>query len=104
MKSIVSFNIPTQDFTLSRAITFYFICQKSRHSLYLYKNNETCRIDRMTELITFLLTADDERILIVIEGDQAEAILKQLITTVFSKRLPQQMDHTDAKICSSIKK
>jgi len=91
MKSIVSFNIPTYDFTLDRAITFYFICRKSHHSLYLYKNDQTCRIDRMTELITFLLTSDDDRILIIIEGDEAKNIMKQLIEYMYAKRVPEKV-------------
>lgn len=85
MKSIVSFNIPTYDLTFDRAITFYFICRKSQHSLYLYKNDRTCKIERMTELISFLLTSEEERVLIVVEGHEAKSVMKQLIGYMYSK-------------------
>jgi phosphotransferase system HPr-like phosphotransfer protein len=86
MKSIVSFNIPTHDFTFDRAITFYFICRNHNHSLYLYKNDQTCKIERVTELITFLLTSEDERVLTVVEGPDAKNIMKQLISYMYSNR------------------
>ena len=90
MKSIISFHLPTRDLTLERAIMFFYICRKSNHSLYLHKNDQTCQIERMTELISFLLTSDDHHILIIIEGNEAKTVMKQLIGYMYAYKTSEE--------------
>lgn len=91
MKSIVSFNIPTHDFTFDRALTFYFICKQTNHSMYLYRNDQTCRIRRVTELISFLLTSEEKHVLIVIEGHKAKTVMKEIVNYMYAKGMPRQL-------------
>ncbi|MFC4617160.1 hypothetical protein ACFO4N_00295 [Camelliibacillus cellulosilyticus] len=84
MKSIVSFNVPIKDFNFVRAINFYFLCRKSGHNIYLYMSGKVSRIERMTQWVTFLLTSENERLLVVIEGHDAEITMKRLIKYLYS--------------------
>ncbi|GGE32406.1 hypothetical protein GCM10011391_08840 [Pullulanibacillus camelliae] len=86
MKNIVSFNFPIRDFTLEKLIDFYFICSQSGQNVYLYKDGKTCRIERMTELIAFTLTSVEERLLVVVEGEQAKDTLKRIIQKMYVNR------------------
>ncbi|GGH74050.1 phosphotransferase system HPr-like phosphotransfer protein [Pullulanibacillus pueri] len=86
MKNIVSFNFPIRDFTLEKLIDFYFICSSSDQNVYLYKDGKTCRIRRMTELIAFTLTSEEDCVLIVVEGEQAKRTMKHLIQSLYVNR------------------
>jgi len=79
MRNIVSFNFPICDFTFEKFIDFYFICRSSDHDMYLYKDGKICRIERMTELVAFVLTSAEERLWVVVEGEQTLGILKHII-------------------------
>jgi len=79
MKNIVSFNVPIRDFTLEKLIDFYFMCRSSDNNMHLYTDGKIYRIERVTELIAFTLTSAEERLAIIVEGEQALNTLKHII-------------------------
>jgi hypothetical protein len=86
MKSIVSYTIQISDLSLDKLLDFYFICQKSKHQLYLSQNGKTRRITRMTELLMFVLTSKEERVLIVVEGQEAHLTMGRLLECLYGSR------------------
>lgn len=83
MKNILSYHIKASDLDLPKLIDLYAICTKSDHLLYLYHNNKVCRIHRMTELILFVLTAKQEELLMVVEGEKAPIVMGRLIECIY---------------------
>ncbi|WEG11780.1 hypothetical protein PU629_16780 [Pullulanibacillus sp. KACC 23026] len=86
MKSILSYQIRASDFDLPKLIDFYSICSKSGQRLFLYHNESVCQIHRMTELILFVLTADQDELLLIIEGEKAPIIMGRLIECIYGSR------------------
>lgn len=86
MKSIVSYTIQVSDLSLDKLLNFYFICQKSNHQLYLSQNEKTRRITRMTELLMFVLTSKEERVLIIVEGEEAHVTMGRLLECIYGSR------------------
>lgn len=78
MESIASFKVATSQMKLVDLISFYLHCEQSDQSIYLYNCGKTCLIKRMTELLTFFLTAKDNEFLVIIEGINAKRTKKFL--------------------------
>ena len=95
MKSIVSYTIQVSDLSLDKVLAFYFICQKSKHQIYLSQNGKTRRMTRMTELLMFVLTSKEERVLIIVEGQEAHVTMGRLLECVYgSKNSAHQLRST----------
>jgi hypothetical protein len=86
MKSIVSYIIQVSDLSLDKLLDFYFICQKSKQQLFLSQNGKTLRMTRMTELLMFVLTSKEERVLIVVEGQEAHLTMGRLLECIYGPK------------------
>ena len=91
MKNIVSFNFPIRNFSFDKLIDFYFICSQSNQKVFLYRDGKACLLKRMTEFIAYTLTSEEERMLIVIEGDNAKETMKHLLQSLYAKQNNIQM-------------
>lgn len=83
MKHIVSYKMKTRDLGLEKLIDFHSICLKSDNQLFLYQNGKACRIHRMTELVLFVLTAKEDEVLVVVEGEKAHLTLGRMIKCLY---------------------
>ncbi|MBM7645711.1 hypothetical protein JOD45_001930 [Scopulibacillus daqui] len=78
MKRIVSFKVSTPQVKLVDLIDFYFYSMNAGQTIYLFYKGRTCKIERMTELICFFLTAEEREMLVIVEGPHAKRWMKTL--------------------------
>ncbi|TCP30574.1 hypothetical protein EV207_105103 [Scopulibacillus darangshiensis] len=78
METIVSIKVAPSQLLLVDLIDFYFICERSLQNIYLYHKGKACKMSRMTELLTFILTTKEKELLVIIEGIDAKQTKKYL--------------------------
>ncbi|WKB34989.1 hypothetical protein QS257_14620 [Terrilactibacillus sp. S3-3] len=87
MGSIVSFKLNPSKLKLVHFIDFYGYCEKRGQTIYVYGQNKAHKIERLSELLSFLLFSHDEECLIVIEGshvNQTKAFISKHFPGVLS--------------------
>ncbi|MFC7392369.1 hypothetical protein [Scopulibacillus cellulosilyticus] len=91
MKSIISFKVSTPQVKLVDLIDLYFYCANADQTIYLFYKGRTCKIDRITELVCFFLTAEEKEMLVIIEGQHAKRCMKVLKYHMYAREMFQQI-------------
>jgi hypothetical protein len=68
MPNIVSFKFNPAELKLNKFIDFYGYCTQWNQNIYVYGKNESQKVHRLSELLSFILFSHDNECLIVIEG------------------------------------
>ncbi|WP_085520951.1 hypothetical protein [Tuberibacillus sp. Marseille-P3662] len=79
MKSIQSFQLLTSEFTISMILALYKRIRKSKSVIYLCKNGELCRQEDIPQVVSFVLSLQEQWLLIIVEGEDAEHVKKDFI-------------------------
>ncbi|MFT8870926.1 MAG: hypothetical protein ABF868_01400 [Sporolactobacillus sp.] len=68
MGSMMSFKFSPVKLKLNKFVDFYSYCSQWEQNIYVYGEHEAHKINRLSELLSFILFSKDEECLIVIEG------------------------------------
>ncbi|MDD9148539.1 MULTISPECIES: hypothetical protein [unclassified Sporolactobacillus] len=84
-KQIVSIKVPIKSvsaLTLKRALRLYETIKKSRSTAYFSANEKTFCINDLPETIKFLSSLQGKEILLIIEGEDADALYRRILDSI----------------------
>lgn len=71
MKHIISCQVSLPSFTLRKTLELYQLCQTIKSNVYLVTNGKTCEVNYLPKLVSFILTSNNQNILVITEGIEA---------------------------------
>ncbi|MGC4377627.1 hypothetical protein WD019_11895 [Fictibacillus sp. Mic-4] len=79
MNNIISFKVLSSSIPLPKIIKFHEICQQYQDcTVYVYKNKETCIVESMTKLVSFILNLRGRDFLVIIEGEEVKSAYRAI--------------------------
>lgn len=82
MKNIVSFHIQPDQISLKDILYLYVAAKDSDNHIYLYKDGKACRINSVSEFISFIITSH-QKLLVIVEGESARTTMNYLVKKCF---------------------
>ncbi|MFN2744637.1 MULTISPECIES: hypothetical protein [Bacillus] len=77
MNQAESIKLSAQSLTLKNLIELYRLCRSARHQLYICTKKTMCTMKDLIELEMFRMANREKECLVVIEGKEAQALIKK---------------------------